>query len=145
MIEVMIQFSSGAAVFGATAVVTIPPFDDIPIFSGGRLLLHDFQGFGSHVAGLNLITRTSTTVGLPTATSLASFTGSGTLTINFFIDWLNADGDIISSTAAAPFEVNTTTLASGTFIAGGVQIRACLLYTSPSPRDRQKSRMPSSA
>ena len=25
------------------------------------------------------------------------------------------------------------------------QIRSCLLYTSPSPRDRQKSRMPSSA
>ena len=24
-------------------------------------------------------------------------------------------------------------------------IKACLLYTSPSPRDRQKSRMPSSA
>ena len=24
-------------------------------------------------------------------------------------------------------------------------IRCCLLYTSPSPRDRQKSRMPSSA
>ena len=24
-------------------------------------------------------------------------------------------------------------------------IRSCLLYTSPSPRDRQKSRMPSSA
>ena len=27
----------------------------------------------------------------------------------------------------------------------GLFIRACLLYTSPSPRDRQKSRMPSSA
>ena len=26
-----------------------------------------------------------------------------------------------------------------------VQLHACLLYTSPSPRDRQKSRMPSSA
>ena len=26
-----------------------------------------------------------------------------------------------------------------------VQVRRCLLYTSPSPRDRQKSRMPSSA
>ena len=25
------------------------------------------------------------------------------------------------------------------------QVRNCLLYTSPSPRDRQKSRMPSSA
>ena len=28
---------------------------------------------------------------------------------------------------------------------GDLQIEACLLYTSPSPRDRQKSRMPSSA
>ena len=27
----------------------------------------------------------------------------------------------------------------------GITILACLLYTSPSPRDRQKSRMPSSA
>ena len=27
----------------------------------------------------------------------------------------------------------------------GVQLTSCLLYTSPSPRDRQKSRMPSSA
>ena len=26
-----------------------------------------------------------------------------------------------------------------------VKFRTCLLYTSPSPRDRQKSRMPSSA
>ena len=26
-----------------------------------------------------------------------------------------------------------------------VQVQGCLLYTSPSPRDRQKSRMPSSA
>ena len=30
-------------------------------------------------------------------------------------------------------------------IAGGLASCACLLYTSPSPRDRQKSRMPSSA
>ena len=28
---------------------------------------------------------------------------------------------------------------------GGVHSHTCLLYTSPSPRDRQKSRMPSSA
>ena len=28
---------------------------------------------------------------------------------------------------------------------GLVMLDACLLYTSPSPRDRQKSRMPSSA
>ena len=34
------------------------------------------------------------------------------------------------------------------FIAGDAQavpLKACLLYTSPSPRDRQRSRMPSSA
>ena len=29
--------------------------------------------------------------------------------------------------------------------ANGIEFDACLLYTSPSPRDRQKSRMPSSA
>ena len=29
--------------------------------------------------------------------------------------------------------------------AGDFRVLACLLYTSPSPRDRQKSRMPSSA
>ena len=28
---------------------------------------------------------------------------------------------------------------------GAVRDRACLLYTSPSPRDRTRSRMPSSA
>ena len=32
---------------------------------------------------------------------------------------------------------------SGTFVPGNSYL--CLLYTSPSPRDRQKSRMPSSA
>ena len=30
-------------------------------------------------------------------------------------------------------------------IAATESLNACLLYTSPSPRDRQKSRMPSSA
>ena len=44
-------------------------------------------------------------------------------------------------------------LTNGTFLNGLIHVgeknygggRACLLYTSPSPRDRQKSRMPSSA
>ena len=30
-------------------------------------------------------------------------------------------------------------------LGAGDQFKPCLLYTSPSPRDRQKSRMPSSA
>ena len=33
----------------------------------------------------------------------------------------------------------------GFFVAIGHKPNTCLLYTSPSPRDRQKSRMPSSA
>ena len=31
------------------------------------------------------------------------------------------------------------------YLAAVLNLRTCLLYTSPSPRDRQKSRMPSSA
>ena len=38
-----------------------------------------------------------------------------------------------------------TSLNLGSKAAGNIQTYNCLLYTSPSPRDRQKSRMPSSA
>ena len=38
-----------------------------------------------------------------------------------------------------------TQIARGVILALEVLIMVCLLYTSPSPRDRQKSRMPSSA
>ena len=34
---------------------------------------------------------------------------------------------------------------TGTTFEENSMLKACLLYTSPSPRDRQKSRMPSSA
>ena len=34
---------------------------------------------------------------------------------------------------------------NGFIFDGGPTVITCLLYTSPSPRDRQKSRMPSSA
>ena len=40
-----------------------------------------------------------------------------------------------------PVYQNPTILA----VPGFINNKACLLYTSPSPRDRQKSRMPSSA
>ena len=35
--------------------------------------------------------------------------------------------------------------AGADFLVGGIQLGPCLLYTSPSPRDRTRSRMPSSA
>ena len=40
---------------------------------------------------------------------------------------------------------DTINLASGASQSGFGRTGTCLLYTSPSPRDRQKSRMPSSA
>ena len=43
---------------------------------------------------------------------------------------------IKDASGAVPAELNKVTLVTG---------KRCLLYTSPSPRDRQKSRMPSSA
>ena len=55
-----------------------------------------------------------------------------------------------SASAARPYEpyymdpVYDVTDNFGAFDADGNNI-GCLLYTSPSPRDRQKSRMPSSA
>ena len=43
-------------------------------------------------------------------------------------------------------EIEATNLLKSEFPRGSkVKIKPCLLYTSPSPRDRQKSRMPSSA
>ena len=42
-------------------------------------------------------------------------------------------------------ETEDTTIADLAVATAAGQIKTCLLYTSPSPRDRQKSRMPSSA
>ena len=43
------------------------------------------------------------------------------------------------------FNNHATTLIVGTNGAGKSTVLDCLLYTSPSPRDRTRSRMPSSA
>ena len=45
----------------------------------------------------------------------------------------------------APSFINTLETIKGRGVIDENQVVGCLLYTSPSPRDRQKSRMPSSA
>ena len=45
----------------------------------------------------------------------------------------------------AEIRVNMDTLCEGGTPDTHIELFGCLLYTSPSPRDRQKSRMPSSA
>ena len=74
---------------------------------------------------------------------------TGSITVN--------SGASITSSSASAFATTNTTLgnALGSFINNGsitagsgyevINNQPCLLYTSPSPRDRQKSRMPSSA
>ena len=55
-------------------------------------------------------------------------------------------GDKLASTAISKIQKNNNDIQY--LSVGGVnlgKIGICLLYTSPSPRDREKSRMPSSA
>ena len=47
----------------------------------------------------------------------------------------------ISNNSGSPTELRAAANSDDAIIG----VRCCLLYTSPSPRDRQKSRMPSSA
>ena len=70
--------------------------------------------------------------------------GDGTLTIK--------DGGALTSNGGTITTNGGTVTNHGNFINNGGTINiyygngnGCLLYTSPSPRDRQKSRMPSSA
>ena len=57
-----------------------------------------------------------------------------------------AFGDAGLSVAVAFFAVNSFVMHTiAVRLLPGVNTKGCLLYTSPSPRDRQKSRMPSSA
>ena len=52
-------------------------------------------------------------------------------------------GDIF---ATSPLQNASSSIGSGTILKGiKQQFTHCLLYTSPSPRDRTRSRMPSSA
>ena len=56
----------------------------------------------------------------------------------------NADCGLTDMTLAEAVGAGAKTLVIGVANRGGV-ISPCLLYTSPSPRDKRQSRMPSSA
>jgi len=78
-------------------------------------------------------------------TLLAQFTdpltGAGFYKLKSSDDWGLSWADISDLGTGAPLENNKI---SGFALAGNY-LYACLLYTSPSPRDRTRSRMPSSA
>ena len=63
--------------------------------------------------------------------------------LGYELDSGNTNKDVLTATRANNVHINYT----GTNVNNPRDILSdvCLLYTSPSPRDRQKSRMPSSA
>ena len=56
-------------------------------------------------------------------------------TLSAYCDWMR---DVLTGLTDVSYEVKS-------FATDTARHNVCLLYTSPSPRDRQKSRMPSSA
>ena len=63
---------------------------------------------------------------------------------------INGDAAEAFSATTASVGTNTTQVASTAFVTAAITavkaaLYPCLLYTSPSPRDRTRSRMPSSA
>ena len=70
-----------------------------------------------------------------TDTGITSLNGLTALTQTFAVGTSGTDFGISSDTSTHTFNLPTASATN----------RGCLLYTSPSPRDRQKSRMPSSA
>ena len=80
----------------------------------------------------------------------ASTTGDNILSINGDTTW-NYNGNGGGSPERCKLTVGSSNndsellIRGSIFVNNGNNTNACLLYTSPSPRDRQKSRMPSSA
>ena len=72
---------------------------------------------------------------------LGFLAGRGGLTEDFVLVWtMDASGD-----ATSPNFKDFGTVTETDNSATCTQYSACLLYTSPSPRDKRQSRMPSSA
>ena len=66
------------------------------------------------------------------------------VTFSADVDWIKQNGGQIErfNLARQPMAFADNAVVKGLLERSG---KSCLLYTSPSPRDRQKSRMPSSA
>ena len=64
------------------------------------------------------------------------------------VEAIKQKGKLVVATSPdyAPFEFQSLVDGKNQVVGADIDMaQACLLYTSPSPRDRQKSRMPSSA
>ena len=61
------------------------------------------------------------------------------------VSFYNLDDGLTTSQGITRLRTNNATRINATTAAANFNSYTCLLYTSPSPRDRTRSRMPSSA
>ena len=106
----------------------------------------DFRGNASTTLNAALATGESVTVALITKQANTTFFNTSVLTV----DGTSTGVTVVYQGGSAPTTGNASSNDVYTYTAiktaaSTYTILACLLYTSPSPRDRQKSRMPSSA
>ena len=99
-------------------------------------------------------------VGIVTTTGTSNITGYGTTTFNFYetSNYIQVPDSVIgiekifrfdtSSISGGMFSIKYQLFLNDLYYFNSVELlqySICLLYTSPSPRDRTRSRMPSSA
>ena len=80
--------------------------------------------------------------------AISGFGRIGRMTLRAFQEMQRNDMEVVLINSPGPVETSAHLYEFDSVhgrAAGGVNYGDCLLYTSPSPRDRQKSRMPSSA
>ena len=109
--------------------------------STGSLTSAEFIGGGASLTGLNGSNIASGTVAAARVATLNQNTTGGAATLTT-ARAIALSGDVVGT---ANFDGSAGISISTTIQANSVALGTCLLYTSPSPRDRQKSRMPSSA
>ena len=117
-------------------VINVPPAPDIDFFQnlGGDGLTTQLNVFADGAVGSSFSANSGTEVNI-----------SGGFVNNFFNANSGSEVNISGGTVGDGFEAfagSAVSISGGTV---GVNFQACLLYTSPSPRDRTRSRMPSSA
>ena len=100
-----------------------------------------------NVDTVNMLLPESRRVEVPAESSDEGLLGALAQAASNFLDWITGgdDSEDTPTTAAVSFsnlEEPITWSTTSSYRSGS---DTCLLYTSPSPRDRQKSRMPSSA
>ena len=105
--------------------------------SGATVVVPSMIGLGLEAGVANGTSRLAAVAGLATATWRFHQAGA--------IPWLLTLKATVPMVAGAIAGSLLATALSDQWITLAIQAHCCLLYTSPSPRDKRQSRMPSSA